>query len=151
MFPFYNMADLRKKNMNKVMFIEMVGNDDGLNEERVRMLERYGGPMNDFYGLKGLGIKLGNIYSVRGGCFLFRGVKLRMEDTFLNEYEVGEDNVEEVFRIKGGLEDVELTRNEENEKFIMGKYKKFNMDGKMFIYGLYNWVVNSIYGKSKDE
>jgi len=152
MFPFYNIVDIKNKNMNKIMFIECIDNDDGRNEERIRMLERYGGPLNDFYALRGLGIKLGNIYSVKERCFLFRGVKLKMEDTFLNEYEVGENNMEEVFKIKGGLEDVELKRDEENEKYIMGKYKKFNMDGMMFVRGIYKWIYNAIYGiKCKEE
>ena len=42
------------------MFID---SQDTLNEERLKMLEKYGGPFNDFYRSKGLGIPLKNIYS----------------------------------------------------------------------------------------
>lgn len=148
MFPFYHIMDIKHKNMNKIMDIECVdGEDDGLNMERIRMLEMYGGPLNDFYSLRGLGIKLENIYSVINRKFLFRDVNLHMEDTFLNEYRIGKKDENEVLKIKGGLEDIVLTRNEENEKYILAKYNRFNMDGVMFIKGLYIWLYKKICGE----
>ena len=147
LFPFYHIVDLKHKNMNKIMDIEQIGEDDGLNGERLRMLEMYGGPLNDFYSLRGLGIKLGNLYSVKENKFLFRDVELKMEDAFLNEYSIGKEDEDEVLKIKGGLENITLTRDEENEKYILGKYNKFNMDGVMFIKGLYNWIYSSCYRK----
>lgn len=150
MFPFYNLVDLKYKNMNKILDIEQIDCNDGLNEERLLMLERYGGPLNDFYRLRDLGIILGNIYSVKKGKFLFRDVNLKMEDTFLNEYNIGRDNEGDVFEIKGGLEDIKLTRNEENEKYILGKYKKFNLDGIMFLKGFYQYFYKMVWGEKQE-
>ena len=143
-FPFYNLIELKKKNMNKIMFME---SEDNLNDERLKLLEKYGGPFNDFYRSKGLGIPLLNIYSAKYEKFLFRGVNIKMEDTFLNEYEINSDNVGDVLCIQGSLDESKLSLNKESEKYILSNYKHFNVAPRQMIRGVIEWI----FGKVKEE
>jgi len=143
-FPFYNLRDLKGKNMNKIMFIE---SEDNLNEERLKLLEKYGGPFNDFYRSKGLGIPLLNVYSAKYEKFLFRDVNVKMEDTFLNEYEINSENVGDVLCIQGSLDESKLSLNEESEKYILNNYKNFNVAPRQIIRGIIEWL----FGKVKEE
>ena len=143
-FPFYNLNELKQKNMNKIMFID---SQDTLNEERLKMLEKYGGPFNDFYRSKGLGIPLRNIYSAKYEKFIFRNVNLKMEDTFLNEYEINNKKVDEILEIEGSLDVSKLKSNEDSEKYILSNYKHFHVAPKQLLQGVLDWI----FGKVKEE
>lgn len=145
-FPVYGFNELKRKNMNKIVSI----NCSEFNEERLKLLEKYGGPLNDFYESRDLGISLNMLYSVKYEKFLFRGVNLEMEDTFLNTYVVNEENVGSVLKIKGGLEDNELKEDCENEKYILSKYRKLDLSGRDFMNGFMRYIKGIIFGKEKE-
>lgn len=135
-FPIYSINDLKHRNMNK--FTDIDGNP-----ELVELLNRYGGPLNDFYNSKDLGIPLKNIFDKENEQFPFRDHDYKLEDTFLNEYSIGpngEYKPSKVLILKNTLDNTKITTNKENEQYIKNHYKKLKFDGRQFLKGIINWI-----------
>lgn len=100
-FPHYTEKELKTKNMNKIVYCN-------LGNEYVNVLNKYSGPLNDFYLSKGLGIPLNKIFY--DNKFIFSNQNnLVFEDLFLNTYKI--DNITQVLEIKSTL-----SHNKINEK-----------------------------------
>jgi hypothetical protein len=112
--------------------------------EALSLLLNYGGPLNDFYISKNNGIPLNRIYSHKLNKFPFRGMKYKMEDSFLNEYEIDSD---QVLKIKNNLDETKIVNDEKNEKYILERFNHFRLDGKMIFYGIIRWI----FGNKKEE
>ena len=140
-FPLYTKDDNLKRNPNKIVEI------DCCPEERAELLSlliKYGGPLNDFYISKNNGISLNRIYSHKLNKFPFRETRYKMEDSFLNEYEIDSD---QVLKIKNNLDETKIASNEKNEKYILHHFNQFRLDGKMIFYGIIRWI----FGNKKEE
>lgn len=117
-FPHYTEKNLKTKNMNKIIYCNL-GNDF------VKVLNKYSGPLNDFYLSKGLGIPLNKIYY--NNNFIFKNQKeIIFEDLFLNTYHI--DDITKVLEIKSTLSktsnpeksiDLNLFKNIFNKKKIL--------------------------------
>ena len=139
LFPMYTVEDIKHKNMNKIT--EIIGSD--YENELLFLLTCYGGPLNDFYIGKNLGVPLMNIYSKRLSDFPFREGNYMMNDIFLNEYRVGsrEDiKVEDVLVLKNTLDSSKIIMDDKNDKYILTHYKKMTLDWKEFIFESFNYI-----------
>jgi hypothetical protein len=128
----------------------MVDDESGnieINMERNKILNQYSGPIGDFYKSKNLGIPLSNLYSLKYKEFLFRDVRLKIEDLFLNEYDVDGTNQNEVLQLKRNLDEKKINKYNTNEDYILKTYDKFNLDWKKTVVGILNWI----FGKKKNE
>jgi hypothetical protein len=146
-FPFFNLNDIKLKANNQIVMIENNSGNSELNMERNKLMNQYCGPVGDFYKSKNFGIPLSNLYSLKYKDFLFRDVRLKLEDLFLNEYEVNETNQNEVFEFKRNLDETKLNKYSTNEDYILKTYDKFNLDWKKMIVEIFN----RIFGKRKNE
>lgn len=138
-FPIYHQNDMKHINMNKIVDID----DDN---DLLELLSRYGGPLNDFYISKDLGIPIKNIYDSNKHFFPFRNNNYKMEDVFFNEYIVGPDgNIkpDDVLILKNTLDDTKIKANENSEQYILKNYNK--IDSKAIIWGVINWL----FGRQK--
>jgi hypothetical protein len=146
-FPLYNLDDIKNKVNNKIIMI----NDDSKNEEknieRNNILNQYSGPIGDFYKSKNIEIPICNLYSIKYNEFLFRDVRLKMEDLFLNEYEINTENQNKVFEFKRNLDETKINKYNINEDYILKNYNKFNLDWKKTFIGVIYWI----FGKKKNE
>ena len=116
-----------------------------MNMERNKLLNQYAGPIGDFYKSKNLGIPLSNLYSLKYKDFLFRDVRLKLDDLFLNEYEINRENEDEVFQLKRNLDETKINKYNTNEEYILNNNKKFNLDWRNTIAGAFYWI----FGKKK--
>ena len=149
-FPFFNLNDIKRKINNQIVFVEDDTDDTDdteMNMERNKLLNIYCGPIGDFYDSKGFGIPLFNLYSLKYNDFLFRDVRLKMEDLFLNEYKINAENQNHIFKFKNNLDDTKINQYNKNEEYILKKYQKFNLDWKNTIIGVFYWI----FGKKKNE
>jgi hypothetical protein len=146
-FPFFNLNDIKRKINNQIIFVEDESDNIEINMERNRLLNLYGGPIGDFYNSKGFGIPLFNLYSLKYNDFLFRDVRLKMEDLFLNEYKINAENQNHIFKFKNNLDDTKINQYNQNEEYILNTYRKFNLDWKNTIIGVFYWI----FGKKKNE
>ena len=146
-FPYFNLNDIKLKTNNQIIMVEDNTGNIELNIERNKIINQYSGPMGDFYKSKNFGIPLCNLYSVKYKDFLFRDVRLKMEDLFLNEYEIDETKQNEVFEFKRNLDETKLNKYSTNEDYILKTYDKFNLDWKKTIIGIFTWI----FGKKKNE
>jgi hypothetical protein len=146
-FPFFSLNDIKMKVNNKIIMVEdNLGNIE-LNLERNKLINQYCGPIGDFYESKNFGIPLYNLYSLKYKDFLFRDVRLKMEDLFLNEYEVDGTDQNEIFQFKRNLDDTKLNKYSTNEDYILKTYDKFNLEWKKTIIEVFYWIL----GKKKNE
>ena len=146
-FPFFSLNDIKMKVNNKIIMVEdNLGNIE-LNLERNKLINQYCGPIGDFYKSKNVGIPLYNLYSLKYKDFLFRDARLKMEDLFLNEYEVDGTCQNEVFQFKRNLDETKLNKYSTNEDYILKTYDKFNLEWKKTIIGVFYWIL----GKKKNE
>ena len=146
-FPFFSLSDIKMKANNQIIMIEDDASSIEINMERNKLMNQYCGPIGDFYKSKNLGIPISNLYSLKYKDFLFRDVRLKMEDLFLNEYEVNEDNQNEIFQFKRNLDEKKINKYNINEDYILKNYDKFNLDWKKTIIGVINWI----FGKKNNE
>jgi hypothetical protein len=146
-FPIFTLNDIKTKTNNKIIIVEDNSGDIEINMERNKILSQYSGPIGDFYKSKNLGILISNLYSLKYKDFLFRDVELKMEDLFLNEYNINRDNQNEVFQFKRNLDETKINKYNTNEDYILKTYDKFNLDWKKTIIGVINWI----FGKKKNE
>jgi hypothetical protein len=146
-FPFFSLNDIKMKANNQIIMIEDDASSIEINMERNKLINQYCGPIGDFYKSKNLGIPISNLYSLKYKDFLFRDVRLKMEDLFLNEYEVNEDNQNEIFQFKRNLDEKKINKYNINEDYILKNYDKFNLDWKKTIIGILNWI----FGKKNNE
>jgi len=140
-FPLYTKDDNLRRNPNKIVEIDC-DSDERL--EILSLLQKYGGPLNDFYISKNNGIPLNRIYSHKLNKFPFRETCYKMEDSFLNEYEI---DSEKVLKIKNNLDETKIVNDEINEKYILQRFNHFRLDGKMIFYGIVKWI----FGNKKEE
>jgi len=146
-FPFFSLNDIKTKANNQIIIVTDDSGNAELNMERNRLMNQYCGPIGDFYKSKNIVIPISNLYSLKYKDFLFRDVRLKMEDIFLNEYEVDGTNQNDVFQLKRNLDDTKLNKYSTNEDYILKTYDKFNLDWKKMIFGVINWI----FGKKKNE
>lgn len=146
-FPSFNLNDIKMKVNNQIIMIEDNSGDIQLNMERNKLMNQYCGPIGDFYKSKNFGIPLSNLYSLKYKDFLFRDVRLKMEDLFLNEYEVDGTKQNEVFQLKRNLDETKINKYNTNENYILKTYDKFNLDWKKMIVEIFN----RIFCKKKNE
>jgi hypothetical protein len=132
-FPFFSLNDIKTKSNNQIIMIDDESNNRELNKERNNLLNQYCGPIGDFYKSKNFGIQLSNLYSIKYKDFLFRDVRLKMEDIFLNEYVINGENQDEIFQFKRNLDETKLNKYSTNEDYILKTYDKFNLDWKKMI------------------
>ena len=130
----------------------MINDEEGeenmdLNMERNKLMNLYCGPIGDFYNSKNLGIPICNLYSLKYKDFLFRDVRLKMEDLFLNEYDINGENETKIFQFKKNLDDTKINNYNTNEEYILKTYNKFNLDWKKTLVGVFYWI----FGKNKNE
>lgn len=140
-FPIYSKEMILKRNANKIVDINCKKED---RNELLLLLDRYSGPLNDFYLSNDNGIPLSRIYSHKLCDFPFKGKKYIIEDSFLNEYEI---ESEDVLKIKNTLDETKINDNNQNEQFILNKFNYFKLDGKMMFYGMIKWI----FGNKKEE
>jgi hypothetical protein len=146
-FPFFSLNDIKTKSNNQIVIVEDGSEDKQINIERKKLINQYSGPMGDFYKSKNLGISISNLYSLKYKDFLFRDIQLKLEDLFLNEYEINYENQNEVFQFKRNLDDTKLNKYSTNEDYILKTYDKFNLDWKKIIVDIFN----RIFCKKKTE
>lgn len=146
-FPFFSLNDIKMKINNQIIIVEDESGNIDKNIERNKIINQYSGPMGDFYESKNLGIKISNLYSLKYKDFLFRDVRLKMEDLFLNEYEVNNENQNKVFLFKRNLDETKINKYNTNEDYILKTYDKFNLDWNKTIIGIFTWI----FGKKKNE
>jgi len=146
-FPFFNLNDIKRKINNQIIFVQDDTDNIEINMERNKLLNLYCGPIGDFYNSKGFGIPLFNLYSLKYNDFLFRDVRLKMEDLFLNEYKINAENQNNIFQFKNNLDDTKINKYNQNEEYILKTYRKFNLDWKNTIIGVFYWI----FGKKKNE
>jgi hypothetical protein len=140
-FPIYSKEMILRRNANKIVDINCTKED---RNELLSLLDKYSGPLNDFYLSKDNGIPLNRIYSYKLFNFPFKGKKYIFEDSFLNEYEMESENV---LKIKNTLDETKINDNNQNEQFILNKFNNFKLDGKMMFYGIIQWI----FGNKKEE
>ena len=146
-FPFFSLNDIKNKINNQIIIVQDDSNNLEMNMERNKLLNQYSGPIGDFYNSKNFAIPLSNLYSLKYKDFLFRDVRLKMEDLFLNEYEINSDNNNEIFKFKRNLDEEKINKYNTNEDYILKNYNKFNLDWKKTISGVLNWI----FCKKKNE
>jgi len=146
-FPFFSLNDIKTKANNQIIIVTDDSGNSELNIERNRLMNQYCGPIGDFYKSKNFGIPLSNLYSLKYKDFLFRDVRLKMEDLFLNEYEVDGTKQNEVFQLKRNLDETKINKYNTNENYILKTYDKFNLDWKKMIVEIFN----RIFCKKKNE
>jgi hypothetical protein len=146
-FPFFSLNDIKAKINNQIILVEDNSGDIQLNMERNKLINQYCGPIGDFYKSKNFGIPFSNLYSLKYKDFLFRDVRLKLEDLFLNEYEINGDNQDNIFEFKRNLDESKINKYNTNEDYILKTYNKFNLDWKKTIVGVLNWI----FGKKKNE
>jgi hypothetical protein len=146
-FPFFNINDIKRKINNQIIMIEDNSGNIEMNMERNKIINQYSGPIGDFYKSKDQGIIISNLYSLKYKDFLFRDVQLKMEDLFLNEYEINNENQNKVFEFKRNLDETKINKYNTNEEYILKTYDKFNLDWKKTIIGVIYWI----FGKKKNE
>ena len=146
-FPFFSLNDIKTKSNNQIIMVDDESGDIEINMERNKILNQYSGPIGDFYKSKNLGIPLSNLYSLKYKEFLFRDVRLKIEDLFLNEYDVDGTNQNEVLQLKRNLDEKKINKYNTNEDYILKNYDKFNLDWKKTVVGILNWI----FGKKKNE
>jgi len=146
-FPFFNLYDIKMKINNQIIMVENDSSDIEMNMERNKLINQYCGPIGDFYKSKNFGIPLSNLYSLKYKDFLFRDVRLKLEDLFLNEYEINRDNQDEIFQLKRNLDETKINKYNINEDYILKTYNKFNLDWKKTIVGVLNWI----FSRKKNE
>lgn len=146
-FPFFSLNDIKSKANNQIIIVEDYSDNMEMNYERNKLMNQYCGPIGDFYRSKNFGIPLSNLFSLKYKDFLFRDVRLKLEDLFLNEYEINGENQNEVFQFKRNLDETKLNKYNTNEDYILKTYNKFNLDWKKTIAGVLNWI----FGKKKNE
>jgi hypothetical protein len=146
-FPFFSLDDIKTKANNQIIMIEDDSGNTELNMERNKLIKQYCGPIGDFYKSKKYGIPLSNLYSIKYKDFLFRDVRLKMEDIFLNEYNINGENQNKVFEFKRNLDDTKINKYSANEDYILKTYDKFNLDWKKMIVEIFN----RIFCKKKNE
>ncbi len=140
-FPLYTKDDNLRRNPNKIVEIDCIPEE---RSELLLLLIKYGGPLNDFYVSKNNGINLNRIYSHKLSKFPFREIRYKMEDSFLNEYEINSD---QVLKIKNNLNETKIVNDKNNEKYILQRFNHFKLDGKMIFYGIIRWI----FGNKKEE
>jgi hypothetical protein len=146
-FPFFSLNDIKSKTNNQIIMVEDSSDNIEINMERNKLINQYCGPLGDFYKSKNFGIPLSNLYSLKYKDFLFRDVRLKLEDIFLNEYEINGDNQNNIFEFKRNLDETKINKYNTNEDYILKTYNKFNLDWKKTIVGILNWI----FGKKKNE
>lgn len=146
-FPFFSINDIKSKTNNQIIMVEDDSGNIEINIERNKLINQYCGPIGDFYKSKNFGIPLSNLYSLKYKDFLFRDVRLKLEDIFLNEYEINGDNQDNIFEFKRNLDETKINKYNTNEDYILKNYNKFNLDWKKTIVGILNWI----FGKKKNE
>lgn len=148
-FPIYTKSDNKFKNMNKITEITGESNIDFDDSELIDILEKYGGPLNDFYQSKEMGIPLSRIYSSKMSCFPFKNHNYILSDIFLNEYTVGpkhEKNQDYVLTLKNTLDETKIVRNNDQEKYILNNYKNFNINSVNIFFDFFR----QLFGKQKN-
>ena len=140
-FPLYTKDDNLRRNPNKIVEIDCDSEDRSI---LLSLLSMYGGPLNDFYISKNNSIPLNRIYSHKLNKFPFKENRYKMEDTFLNEYEIDSD---QVLKIKNNLDETKIINDENNERYILQRFNHFRLDGKMIFYGIIQWI----FGNKKEE
>lgn len=140
-FPLYTKDDNLIRNPNKIVEIDC---EPEYRTELISLLSMYGGPLNDFYISKNNSIPLNRIYSHKLNKFPFKEKRFKMEDSFLNEYEIDSD---QVLKIKNNLDETKIVNNENNERYILQRFNHFRLDGKMIFYGIIQWI----FGNKKEE
>jgi hypothetical protein len=146
-FPFFSINDIKSKTNNQIIMVEDDSGNIEINIERNKLINQYCGPIGDFYKSKNFGIPFSNLYSLKYKDFLFRDVRLKLEDIFLNEYEINGDNQDNIFEFKRNLDETKINKYNTNEDYILKNYNKFNLDWKKTIVGILNWI----FGKKKNE
>lgn len=146
-FPFFSLDDIKNRTNNQILMIDDETGNIEMNIERNKIVNQYSGPIGDFYKSKNFGIPMSNLYSLTYKDFLFRDVRLKMEDLFLNDYEVDRTNQNEVFQFKKNLDETKINKYNKNEDYILKTYNKFNLDWKKTIVGAFYWI----FGKKKNE
>ena len=146
-FPFFSLDDIKNKTNNQILMVDDETGNIEMNMERNKIVNQYSGPIGDFYKSKNFGIPMSNLYSLTYKDFLFRDVRLKMEDLFLNDYEVDGTNQNEVFQFKRNLDETKINKYNTNEDYILKTYNKFNLDWKKTIVGAFYWI----FGKKKNE
>jgi hypothetical protein len=146
-FPFFSLDDIKSKTNNQIIMVEDSSDNIEINMERNKLINQYCGPLGDFYKSKNFGISLSNLYSLKYKDFLFRDVRLKLEDIFLNEYEINGDNQDNIFEFKRNLDETKINKYNTNEDYILKTYNKFNLDWKKTIVGVLNWI----FCKKKNE
>jgi hypothetical protein len=146
-FPFFSLNDIKNKVNNQIIMVEDYSGNYELNMERNKLLNKYAGPIGDFYISKNFGIPISNLYSLKYKDFLFRDVRIKMEDLFLNEYFYNDENKNDVFQLKRNLDETKINQYNTNEEYILKNYNKFNLDWKKTVVGVFYWI----FGKKKIE
>ena len=146
-FPFFSLDDIKNRTNNQILMVDDETGNIEMNRERNKIVNQYSGPIGDFYKSKNFGIPMSNLYSLTYKDFLFRDVRLKMEDLFLNDYEVDRTNQNEVFQFKKNLDVTKINKYNKNEDYILKTYNKFNLDWKKTIVGAFYWI----FGKKKNE
>ena len=146
-FPFFSLNDIKNKVNNQIIMVEDNTGNYELNMERNKLLNKYAGPIGDFYISKNYGIPISNLYSLKYKDFLFRDVRLKMEDLFLNEYFYNEENKNDILQLKRNLDETKINKYNTNEEYILKNYNKFNLDWKKTVVGIFYWI----FGKKKNE
>jgi hypothetical protein len=146
-FPFFSLNDIKNKVNNQIIMVEDNTGNYELNMERNKLLNQYAGPIGDFYISKNYGIPICNLYSLKYKDFLFRDVRLKMEDLFLNEYFYNEENKNDILQLKRNLDETKINKYNTNEEYILKNYNKFNLDWKKTVIGIFYWI----FGKKKNE
>jgi hypothetical protein len=139
-FPFFSLNDIKTKSNNQIIIVEDESEDNEINIERKNLINQYCGPIGDFYESKNLGISISNLYSLKYKDFLFRDIQLKLEDLFLNEYEINSENQNKVFQFKRNLDDTKLNKYSKNEDYILKTYDRFNLDWKKIIVDIFNRI-----------
>jgi len=140
-FPLYTKDDNLRRNPNRIVEIDCYSED---RSELLSLLTRHGGPLNDFYISKNNSIPLNRIYSHKLNLFPFKDKRYKMEDSFLNEYDIDSD---QVLKIKNNLDETKIVSDENNERYILQRFNHFRLDGKMIFYGIIQWI----FGNKKEE
>ena len=143
LFPIYDLDELKNKNPNKICEITSKSKSEIDEDEILSLLEKYGGPLNDFYITKKMVIPVERMYSKKLGFFPFRNNTVILGDTFLNEYVM--ENQGNII-IKNSLDIHKISTNIDSEKYIKSHFKKFEISGSSTIFGLIKWI----FGKQKD-
>ncbi len=142
LFPIYHEYELKHRNMNVIS--EIIGEKNF--DREIELIRNYGGPLNDFYVSKDLGIPLKNFYDDIDENFPFRDNDFELEDTFLNNYKIGRNNdikMDDCLILKNTLDNTKVKNDESNRQYILSNYKKFKTS-------IIKDFMNFIFGKQKE-